>query len=103
MSGWLIWFTENLAALPAESVHESFGRAAPVSVFDRCFLMVSLAQLGRFAEAAQHRADALRLADPTRHAFTVGIALAAAGSVHLVQGDWGQARSLIERGMGVLE
>jgi tetratricopeptide (TPR) repeat protein len=95
--------TENLAALPAESVHESFGRAAPVSVFDRCFLMVSLAQLGRFAEAAQHGAEALRLADPTRHAFTVGIALAAAASVHLVQGDWGQARSLIERGMGVLE
>jgi tetratricopeptide (TPR) repeat protein len=95
--------TENLAALPVDSVHESFGRAAPVSVFDRCFLVVSLAHLGKFGEATRRGAEALRLAEPTRHAFTVGIAQVATGTLHLIQGEWGKARSLLERGMGALE
>ena len=77
--------------------------AALCCVLDRCFLIVSLAHLGRFGEAARRGAEALRLANPTRHAFTVGIAQVATGTLHLVQGDWGKARLLIERGMGVLE
>ena len=47
--------TDNLAALPADSVYESFGAAAPISVFDRFWLVRSLAELGRFAEAAPVR------------------------------------------------
>ena len=95
--------TQNLAVLPPESVYESFGRGGPVSVMDRCFLIVSLAHLGKFGEATRRADEALRLAEPTRHAFTVGIAQVATGTLHLVRGQWGKARSLIERGMGVLE
>ena len=64
--------TENLAALPADWAHESFGAAIPISVYDRYWLVQSLVELGRFAEAAQYEAEALRLAEPTHHAFTVG-------------------------------
>jgi tetratricopeptide (TPR) repeat protein len=93
--------TDNLAALPADWVYEYFGLTAPASVFDRHSLVMSLAQLGRFAEAAEHEAEAIRLAEPTQHAFTVGVAYRAAGTLHLLKGDWAKARSLIEHGIAV--
>jgi class 3 adenylate cyclase/tetratricopeptide (TPR) repeat protein len=89
--------TDNLAALPAEWVHEYFGMGAPPSVWDRAWQVMSLAQLGRFAEAAKHEAEGIRLAEPTRHASTVSLAYFAAGTLHLLKGDWAKARSVIER------
>ncbi|HKW93156.1 MAG TPA: tetratricopeptide repeat protein [Methylomirabilota bacterium] len=59
----------------------------------------SLAELGRFAEAAPHEAELLRLAGPTQHAFTVGVAHEAASWLHLRKGDWATARSVIEHGI----
>jgi class 3 adenylate cyclase/tetratricopeptide (TPR) repeat protein len=91
--------TGNLAALPADSVHESFGAAMPIAIYDRYFLVRSLAQIGRFAEATPYEAEALRLAEPTRHAFPVGMAHLAASWLHLFKGDWARARSLIEHGI----
>ena len=93
--------TDNLAALPADSVYESFGASMPRSVFDRVWLVWSLAELGRFAEAAQCETEALRLAEATQHAYTLGVAYGAAGRLHLLTGDWAKARSLIEHGMAV--
>jgi tetratricopeptide (TPR) repeat protein len=94
--------TDNLAVLPADWVYEYFGIAAPPSVWDRSWLVRSLAQLGRFAEAAEYEAEAIQLAEPTNHAFTVGIAHFAAGTLHPLKGDWVKARSLVEHGIAVL-
>ena len=94
--------TDNLAALPLDWVYEFFGSSQPPSVNDRFRLLVSLAHLGRFAEAAVHEAEAIRLAGPTRHAYTVGLAYHAAGTLHLVKGDWATAHALIERQIAVL-
>jgi tetratricopeptide (TPR) repeat protein len=94
--------TDNLAALPADSDYESFGASMPISIYDRYWVVRSLAQLGRFAEAAPYEVEALRLAEPTHHAFTVGLAHAAAGTLHLLKGDWAQARPLIEHAIAVL-
>jgi class 3 adenylate cyclase/tetratricopeptide (TPR) repeat protein len=93
--------TGNLAALPADWVYENFGLAGPPSVWDRTWLVMSLAELGRFAEAAKYEAEAIALAEPTQHAFTIGLAHFAAGMLHLLKGDWAQARSMIERWIGV--
>jgi len=90
---------ENLAALPAGSEYESFGAAMPISIYDRYLLIRSLAQLGRFPEAARYEAEALRLAEPTRHAYAVGMAYLAASWLHLLEGDWARACSLIEHGV----
>jgi len=95
--------TDNLAVLPADCVYEHFGIAAPPSVWDRSWLISSLAQLGRFAEAAECEAEAIRLAEPTNHAFTVGVVHRAAGIFHLLQGDWAKARLRFERGIAVLQ
>ena len=88
--------TENLAALPAEWVHEYFGLAVPASVFGRAWLIMSLAELGRFAEAAKYEAEAIRLAEPTQHAHTIGWARLTASMLHLFKGDWAKARLLVE-------
>ena len=88
--------TGNLAALPSDRVYENFGLVVPPSVWDRAWLVMSLTELGRFGEAAKYEAEATRLAEPTQHAFTIGFAHFAAGMLHLLKGDWAQARSRIE-------
>src|SRR5262249_42935973 len=84
--------TDNLAVPPADWVYESFGAGQPPSVHDRCWLMQTLAELGRFAEAVEPEAEAIRIAARTQHAFTIGLAHNYAGTVHLLKGDWAQAR-----------
>src|SRR5262245_12736285 len=64
--------TFNLAAAPADAIHERPGLTTPVAIYDRYWLVRSLIELGRFAEAAQHAAEALRLAEPTHPAYTFG-------------------------------
>jgi tetratricopeptide (TPR) repeat protein len=93
--------TQNLASLPVDWTYEHLGNTAPASVFDRHFLVMSLAELGRFAEAGAPEAEGMRLVEPTQHAFTVGLPYYAAGTRHLLAGDWAKARSLIERVIGV--
>ncbi len=67
---------------------EYFGNVAPASVFDRAWLAMALAQLGRFSEAARFEAEAIRLAEPMQHAFTVGRAYLAVGTLHPLEGSW---------------
>jgi class 3 adenylate cyclase/tetratricopeptide (TPR) repeat protein len=94
---------DNLAALPADWVHEYFvGVSTPTSVWDRRWLVMSLAQLGRFAEAAEHEAEAIRLAEVMHRAYPVGLAHRAAGTLHLLKGEWAKARVPIEHGLAVL-
>jgi class 3 adenylate cyclase/tetratricopeptide (TPR) repeat protein len=94
--------TDALTILPADWVYEHFGMVAPASVYARAWLIISLAELGRFGEAAEHAAEAIRLAEPTQHAYTIGLAHRAAGTLCLLKGDWAKARSLLEHGIAVL-
>jgi DNA-binding SARP family transcriptional activator len=94
--------TRNLAALPPEWVQDFFGGSQPPAVHDRFRLLVSLARLGRFAEAAEHEAEAIRLAEATQHPYAVAMAHYAAGTLHLLRGDWATGRARIERQISVL-
>ena len=94
--------SENLALLPAGSTTEDYGLATPPSVYDRGRLIISLAELGRFAEAAEFEAEALRLAAQTQHAYTVGWAHLTASWVHLLRGDWARASPGVEHATAVL-
>jgi tetratricopeptide (TPR) repeat protein len=75
---------------------------APASIYARSWLVISLAELGEFSEAAEPAAEAIRLAEPTHHAYTIGLAHRAAGTLNLLKGDWATARSLLEHGLAVL-
>jgi class 3 adenylate cyclase len=94
--------TDNLSALPTGWALENFGIAAPPSVHDRGYLIMSLAELGRFAEAAGPAAEAIRLVAPLLDAYAVGWAHLTDGTVHLLRGEWAQARPGFERAMAVI-
>jgi class 3 adenylate cyclase/tetratricopeptide (TPR) repeat protein len=93
---------ENLAALPAERAHDLFGHLAPASIYNRYWLSLSLIPLGRFAEASEHTAEALRLAEPMRHAFSIGVLNLAGGVRQLWKGEWADALLHLDRGISVL-
>jgi DNA-binding SARP family transcriptional activator len=92
----------NLAALPPDWVHEYFGGSQPPSVNDRCWLIQSLAHLGKFAEATQHKAEAVGLAEATHHPYTLCLAYQSAGTLHVLEGDWAKAHSLLEQAIAAL-
>jgi tetratricopeptide (TPR) repeat protein len=96
--------TGNLAALPTDWVYKYFGRPAPPSIFDRFYLVMSLAELGRFDEAAEHAAEAIRLTEPMQqqHWNSVALAYYAEGALHLLQGNWAKAGSPIEHAIEAL-
>jgi tetratricopeptide (TPR) repeat protein len=89
--------TGNLAALPSEWVQEYFGMAVPASVLTWGWLIMSLAELGRFREAAEYEAEAIRIATATKHAHTIGWAHLTASKLHLLQGNWAKAHLLLEQ------
>jgi tetratricopeptide (TPR) repeat protein len=93
--------TENLASLPPDRVHAHFGNAAPPSVFDRHCLAMSLAQLGKFAEAAEYESEAIRLAELSRELFSLALALFPAHTLGEVDAALIRVREgeqLLERG-----
>ena len=94
--------TDNLSVLPAGWGLENLGIAAPPSVYDRGYLILSLAELGRFGEAAEPAAEAIRLAAPPLDAYTVGWAHLTVGTVHLLRGEWAQARPGFEHAIAVM-
>ena len=93
---------DSLAELPADWIHEHMGMSLSASVAGRVWLIMSLGELGRFADAARYEAETIRLAEETQHAFTVCWAQFAASMLHLLKGDWAEARSLIEHWLGML-
>jgi DNA-binding SARP family transcriptional activator/type II secretory pathway predicted ATPase ExeA len=88
--------TANLASSPPEAIYEHLG-GVPMSVADRSWLVLGLAELGRFAEAMEPAEEAIAIAEATHNQYTIGFAHMAAGMLHLNQGDWVKARALLER------
>jgi len=84
----------NLRLLPEEWVYEYMGASAPPSVYDRCWLIQSLAQIGRFADAITLEAEAFRIAGLMDHPFSIGQAHRAAVTLHILKGDWERANTL---------
>jgi tetratricopeptide (TPR) repeat protein len=94
--------TANLAtAIPGEWAHEYFVFIAPPAILDRCSLVLSLAELGRFAAAVDREAEMVRLAEPTQHAYILVQTYRAAAILHLLENDWAKARAATERWLGV--
>jgi tetratricopeptide (TPR) repeat protein len=77
------------------------GASAPPSAFDRFYLAQSLAQLGRFCEAAEVNAEAMRAATQGTQIITVGIAYYGAASPATLRGDWAEAQAIIKRWLPV--
>ena len=87
---------------PPTDVKEYVGMSVPASVFGRAFLIMSLAEVGRFAEAVKYEIEAIQLAEPTQHAHTVSWAYLPASMLHLIKGDWAKALSRVEKWIATL-
>jgi tetratricopeptide (TPR) repeat protein len=93
---------DNIATLPPDWVYEYFGMTVPASVVDRAWLSLSLTELGRFGEAAKYGTEAIQLAEPIQHAFTIGWARFAASILHLAKGEWAKALLVAEQWITML-
>jgi len=93
----------NVATLPPAYIYESFGNSTPAPVYDRACLVRSLAELGRFAEAARYEAEAIRMAEATQNAFNIASAYWAACTHYLVKGDWATAHPLLQHELAVVQ
>jgi predicted ATPase/DNA-binding winged helix-turn-helix (wHTH) protein len=91
--------TENLAALPSEWAYECLCGTIAAAIFDRFFLVLSLAELGQFADAAKHQREAIQLVGAIEHAHTIAIAHEASGILYLLMEDWEKALSVVESGI----
>ena len=94
--------TDDLAVLPDHWTHEYFGMAVPASIFDRAYLIMSLGEIGKFAEAEKYEAEAIQLVEATQHTYAVAWACFAASMLHLDKGDWANACSQIDKWFAAL-
>ena len=81
--------------------HESFILGRPASVSERAYIVVSLAQLGRFRAAAQCEDEMVQFAETT-HAYGIGWAHLFACDFRLVEGDWAKAHLRIEHAIAMI-
>jgi class 3 adenylate cyclase/tetratricopeptide (TPR) repeat protein len=93
---------DNLGAPSVGAAHQYFGMGALPSVFGRAYPVMSFAEIGRFKEAAKYASEAIRIAEPTEHAHTIGWAYYAASMLHVLKGDWPKAQSSVEYGIAML-
>jgi class 3 adenylate cyclase/tetratricopeptide (TPR) repeat protein len=69
----------------------------PGPIYVQRWLVRSLSELGRFAEADPLAHEMVRLAEATHSGYAIGMAQVTAGWCQLAKGDWAQARPLVER------
>jgi class 3 adenylate cyclase/tetratricopeptide (TPR) repeat protein len=69
--------------------------------WSHAWLAMALSNLGRFVEATEHAAEAVRIAEATDHPFTVVEALTALGGVTLARGDLTSAIGALERAVAL--
>jgi len=94
--------TDNLATLPADWIAADFRSSMPTVLWDRLWLVYSLAELGRFDEAVSYGTELLALAEPTERTFAVSEAYISPSRIHLLKGEWLKALALVEQGIAVL-
>src|SRR5262249_35724240 len=79
--------TRNVALIPDDRLHETFGGVAPSGISSRALLAGCLAELGRFPEAARWASEAVRIGEAVDHPVTLAQAYQTTGYMWLLRGD----------------
>jgi transcriptional regulator with AAA-type ATPase domain/tetratricopeptide (TPR) repeat protein len=95
--------TSNIRRLDTNLGETVVRASAPAPVYNRLWLVRSLAQQGRFAETMEPVETMLTRAEQTHHPLARGLAHFAAGTVDMWKGDWSAARVRLERAVQLLE
>jgi len=96
-------FSSNVAFLVGERRWAYFGLAGIPAVFSSNHLALCLMELGAFAEAGVHVAEALRMAEVVNQPFSLTVACHGAGVLALRRGDLRTAIPLLERGLALCQ
>jgi class 3 adenylate cyclase/tetratricopeptide (TPR) repeat protein len=89
----------NVTLLDGDLRRETFGLAGFPAVFSRVWLALCLAEQGQFDEAAGHTGEATAIAEAENHAFSLVVALAGTGLLHILRGDCASAIGPLERAL----
>jgi class 3 adenylate cyclase/tetratricopeptide (TPR) repeat protein len=93
--------SSSLARFPDDLVQEDFGMPVQASILLRYWLVMSLAELGRFAEASRHAADAIQMAEARQHAPSMLAAHGPAGTLQFLKGDVTRESAPFERQIAI--
>ena len=91
--------TRNVTLLDGDLQRETFELAGLPSVLSRVWLALTLAEQGGLDEAIAHTEEATAIAEAENHAFSLVVAHAGAGMIHLFRGDCEKAIGPLERGL----
>src|SRR6266852_5850361 len=91
--------TRNVVQLEGDLRRETFELAGFPSVLSRVWLALTLAEQGALDEAVTHTEEATAIAEAENHAFSLVVAHAGTGMIHLLGGDCEKATGPLERGL----
>jgi tetratricopeptide (TPR) repeat protein len=95
------FFRSNVESLQGELIYERFGESGPASVLSRFWLVVVLAELGKFVEGIARGEEAMEIAETVDQPWSLIGTYYSIGSLHLRKGDFTKAISLLERALGL--
>jgi len=99
----LVLFHQALAHIHPDIELDRLGRVGLPAVRVRSHLAWTLAELGDFPAAREAAEAGLRLADRTKHPYDLAHACLGLGGVHVRQGEFEAAMSILARGLTLTE
>jgi tetratricopeptide (TPR) repeat protein len=96
-------FKRNVMALQGEWLYDHLGNLALPACQNRLYLVRCLTYLGDFAEGMAVAAEAVQLAETVGRPFERVAAYTRTGYLHLLQGNFHQAISVLERGQVLVD
>jgi class 3 adenylate cyclase/tetratricopeptide (TPR) repeat protein len=91
----------NVGALEGDLLYERFDLPGLASVLSRAWWVWCLAEQGMFGEGASHGEDAVQIAEPGDHPYSLIIACFGLGTLYLQQGDLPRAMAALARGVAL--
>ena len=92
-------FRKNVEALVGDLTQERFGLPQLPAVHSRLCLVVSLAELGEFAEGIVRGQESIRIAESIEQPLNLTVAVSGLGRLYLRKGDLELAIPILERGV----
>jgi tetratricopeptide (TPR) repeat protein len=92
---------ENVVHLTGKQRYERFGLPCVAAVWSRVYLVMSLAQVGAFAEGHSLGTEAVQIAEAVNHPYSLMVAYYGIGFLSLRQGHLPEATAMLEHGLAV--
>lgn len=96
-------FLGRAAAFEGTTGREYFGMHGIPSILSQSWLIMCLAELGKFAEGILQGEETLRIAEVADHPFSLAVTHEGLGFVYVRKGDFDKAIPLLERGLRICE